>query len=72
MKYTYDGSQEICPLPLVKLRVILKKMLKGDTCSIRIADKGSKQDIPKLLVNQGYSFTQVNVEQNIIELNIQL
>lgn len=57
MNHTYDASLEKCPLPLVKLRVLLKKMQPGDTCWLKIADSGSKQDIPKLLAKQGYSFS---------------
>ena len=70
MLYEYNACEESCPLPLVKLRLILKKMSKSDSCLIRIADKGSKQDIPKLLNQQGYSFTQTKISLTIIELHI--
>ena len=72
MKYTYDGSQDKCPLPLVKTRVILKKMSLGDTCLIRISDAGSKSDIPKLLKKQGYKFTTTHISQSVDELLIEL
>ena len=45
MNYEYDANKDKCPLPLVKLRVILKKMVAGDTCLLTIKDSGSKQDI---------------------------
>jgi TusA-related sulfurtransferase len=62
MQYQYDASNDVCPLPLVKLRCLLKKMVVGDTCLIKLFDKGSKQNIPKFLHKQGYNFT---IEQNI-------
>lgn len=70
MQFEYDASQDACPLPLVKLRVILKKMTVNDTCMIRIADKGSKQDIPKLLTQLGYHFTRAQIDSQVVELII--
>ena len=72
MQYTYDGSNDKCPLPLVKTRVILKKMLQGDTCLIRISDSGSKSDIPKLLKKQGFKYTVSHIGHTIDELLIEL
>lgn len=72
MQYEYNACEECCPLPLVKLRVILKKMTNNDTCLMRISDKGSKQDIPKLLFKQGYPFTQTNITSDIVELYIKV
>lgn len=70
MIYQYDASNEKCPLPLVKLRVILKKMSSGDTCIIRIADSGSLTDIPKLLTKLAFTFSQKTITGNITELTI--
>jgi tRNA 2-thiouridine synthesizing protein A len=77
MLYEYDGTEEKCPLPLVKMRVILKKMQFGDTLTIKISDKGSMKDIPKLLTKQGYSFSQrylneSTVKAPILQLHISL
>ncbi len=70
MLYEYDATEECCPVPLVKLRLMLKKMTQNDSCIIRIADKGSKSDIPKLLTNQGYLFKQINLSNSVIEISI--
>ncbi|MBL0711269.1 MAG: sulfurtransferase TusA family protein [Colwellia sp.] len=66
----YDASKEKCPLPLVNLRLLLKKMQKNDTCIIKIKDNGSKEDIPKLLTKLGYKHSLVTIETNIIEITI--
>ena len=69
MTYIYDATLEKCPLPLVKLRVILRKMVAGDNCLLQIVDTGSKKDIPKLLNKQGYLFSLTEKGQ-VAELNI--
>jgi len=58
MIYEYDGRKDKCPLPLVKMRVMLKKMLASDECIVIIADSGSINDIPKYLDNKGYTYSQ--------------
>ena len=70
MLYEYDATAEKCPLPLVKMRVILKKMKKGDSCLLQIKDKGSITDIPKLLIKQGYQFTQDCIDDEVLQLHI--
>ena len=77
MIYKYDGTEEKCPLPLVKMRVILKKMHYGDTFTLKICDKGSIKDIPKLLTSQGYIFSQCYINKDktkapILQLHIRL
>ncbi|OUR62215.1 hypothetical protein A9Q74_07160 [Colwellia sp. 39_35_sub15_T18] len=70
MIFQYDASQEKCPLPLVNLRLLLKKMQNDDTCIIKIADAGSIDDIPKLLVKLGYQHTLSTIDENIVEVTI--
>lgn len=70
MIYEYDASKDKCPLPLVKMRVLLKKLQSNDSCIIRIADRGSKVDIPKYLKQKGYQFSQHHICQSIVELHI--
>jgi TusA-related sulfurtransferase len=70
MLYEYDATAEKCPLPLVKMRVILNKMQKGDEFLLHITDKGSKIDIPKLLKKQGYLFDERYLTDAILQLHI--
>lgn len=71
MNIHYDGTNEKCPVPLVKLRVMLKEMGKGDTCRLILNDQGSKQDIPKWLTSRNYSYSCSQINDNTIELLIQ-
>ena len=70
MVYEYDGRNDKCPLPLVKLRVLLRKVVKGDICVIKISDRGSLSDIPKYLENKGYSYTEQQLNVSSLELRI--
>ena len=72
MLYEYDATQDKCPVPLVNLRLLLRKLTPYDSCLIRICDIGSKKDIPKLLTKQGFYFEQRIVSQHIVELMIKL
>ena len=70
MIYEYDARSEKCPVPLVQLRLLLKKMSDSDSCLLKISDQGSIQDIPKLLTKQGYTYKQSCLEKNSLELFI--
>lgn len=70
MIFEYDASNEKCPLPLVNSRLLLKKMQKGDTCILTIADKGSIEDIPKLLNKLGYSYHQSLIDNGRVKITI--
>ena len=68
MIYTYDGRGERCPVPLINLRLLLKKMTVGDKCIILISDLGSAKDIPKFLNKAGFNYHRNNIGNGIIEL----
>jgi len=70
MIYEYDARSDKCPVPLVQLRLLLKKMSDSDSCLLKISDQGSIQDIPKLLTKQGYTYKQSWLEKNSLELFI--
>jgi TusA-related sulfurtransferase len=70
MIYKYDGRGEKCPVPLVNLRLLLKKMLVGDLCIITIDDRGSINDIPTLLDKQGYHYQRYIDDNGVVEISI--
>jgi TusA-related sulfurtransferase len=71
MIFDYDGTKEQCPVPLVKMRVLLKKMQDGDQCILLIKDSGSITDIPKLLTKQGYSYSQHSTNDGIVRVIVE-
>ena len=70
MIYRYDGRGKKCPVPLVNLRLLLKKMHDSDQCIINIDDIGSISDIPKLLDKQGYCYRKQTIENGLVEITI--
>lgn len=70
MIFQYDASQEKCPLPLVNLRLILKKMKKDDVCILKISDLASKDNIPKLLSKLGYYYNESLIDNDVVEITI--
>lgn len=70
MIYRYDGSESRCPVPLVQMRLLLKKMDASDSCIIILKDSGSLKDIPKYLTSKGYYFTSVTYDDGRTELHI--
>jgi len=71
MIYKYDGTGEKCPVPLVQLRLLLKKMHPGDKCIVTIDDLGSRNDIPKLLNKQGYHYSEQSIGDGIVQISVQ-
>lgn len=49
-----------CPEPLIRLKLWLREAQSGQTVTIRLADAGSRQDIPTYLHRQGH---HVEVQQ---------
>ncbi len=70
MIYKYDGIGKKCPVPLVQLRLLLKKMHYGDKCIVTINDSGSLKDIPKLLNKQGYQYSEHSVGDGIVQISV--
>jgi len=70
MIFQYDASEEKCPLPLVKLRLILKKMQLGDICILKVSDSGSKQNIPNLLSKLNFHYEQTCIDNNIVQITL--
>jgi len=70
MIYKYDGTGEKCPVPLVQLRLLLKKMRSGDNCIVTINDLGSIKDTPKLLTKQGYQYSEQIVGDGIVQISV--
>lgn len=69
-KYKYNGIGEKCPVPLINMRLLLKKMRIGDSCIITINDTGSLSDIPKLLAKQGYQYHKQINSNGTVDISI--
>ena len=70
MIYKYDGIGKKCPVPLVQLHLIMKKMCLGDQCIVTLNDSGSIKDIPKLLKKKGYQYSEQSIGEGIVQISV--
>ncbi len=72
MIHKYDGCTDKCPLPLVKTRVILKKMQPNDICLIKLTDKGSMKNIPNYLTKYypNWPVSETMLDKHTLEIKI--
>ncbi|HDX8442453.1 MULTISPECIES: sulfurtransferase TusA family protein [Aeromonas] len=59
-----------CPEPLIRLKLWLRQAYAGQSLSIRLADAGSRQDIPAYLQRQGHAFTLQEAPDNTLSLQL--
>lgn len=59
-----------CPEPLIRLKLWLRQAKTGQALAIRLADAGSRQDIPAFLQRQGHPFTLQEAPNNTLSLQL--
>lgn len=59
-----------CPEPLIRLKLWLRKAQSGQTVTIRLADAGSRQDIPAYLQRQGHHVEMQQEPDNTLSLQL--
>ncbi|WP_421271260.1 sulfurtransferase TusA family protein [Aeromonas veronii] len=59
-----------CPEPLIRLKLWLRKAQSGQTVTIRLADAGSRQDIPAYLHRQGHHAEMQQQPDNTLSLQL--
>jgi len=52
-KYTLDVCGEVCPIPVVKTKVMLDKMKKGDILEVIVDYLPSKENVKRLAEHEG-------------------
>lgn len=59
-----------CPEPLIRLKLWLREAQSGQTVTIRLADAGSRQDIPAYLHRQGHHVEVQQEADNTLSLQL--
>ena len=59
-----------CPEPLIRLKLWLREAKSGQTVTIRLADTGSRQDIPAYLQRQGHHVEMQQQPDNTLSLQL--
>ena len=57
-----DLSKDVCPLPLIKVKLWLKQAAIGSEVTVTLLDPGSRRDIPVFLSALGQ--TVIELENN--------
>ena len=58
MRYKIDITREHCPMTLVKVKLELEKIGKGDELEVLLAGQEPLQNVPRAAVEQGYSLLE--------------
>ncbi|WP_421247607.1 sulfurtransferase TusA family protein [Aeromonas jandaei] len=59
-----------CPEPLIRLKLWLREAKTGQTVTIRLADAGSRQDIPAYLQRLGHGVILTLEPDNTLSLQL--
>ncbi|MEM0553327.1 MULTISPECIES: sulfurtransferase TusA family protein [Aeromonas] len=59
-----------CPEPLIRLKLWLREAKTGQTVTIRLADAGSRQDIPAYLQRLGHRVILTQEPDNTLSLQL--
>ncbi|MFQ2072105.1 sulfurtransferase TusA family protein [Aeromonas veronii] len=59
-----------CPEPLIRLKLWLREAQSGQTVTIRLADAGSRQDIPAYLQRLGHRVILTPGPDNTLSLQL--
>lgn len=66
----YDGRKDICPVPLITTKLMLRKLQIGQSLQLFLQDPGSTRDIPNWLTRQNIEFITIDNGEKGIELTI--
>lgn len=66
-----DAREDRCPMPLLKAKMALSKMSKGESLCVRTCDAGSLKDIPQYVALVGFSLLSSSEDSNVYTFVIQ-
>ncbi|QYK03596.1 sulfurtransferase TusA family protein [Shewanella zhangzhouensis] len=59
-----------CPVPLVQVKLALKKLPAGETLEVALLDNGSRRDVPAFLEKRGYGVECTQDDNTCLKLLI--
>jgi TusA-related sulfurtransferase len=62
-QYSLDITREVCPLTMVKTKLLLEKMAPGAVASIRLQGAEPLENVPRTLRDQGHQVLELAAEQ---------
>ncbi|GGI88422.1 sulfurtransferase TusA family protein [Shewanella gelidii] len=70
MKNYIDLTGFRCPVPLVRVKLALKALSRGEQLHVLLSDRGSRQDVPLFLKKQGYDVKEVCNDAQVLAILI--
>jgi TusA-related sulfurtransferase len=61
-QYSLDISAEVCPLTVVKTKLLLESMAEGEIACIRLSGGEPLENLPRTLRDQGHSVLELRPE----------
>jgi tRNA 2-thiouridine synthesizing protein A len=61
-QYSLDISAEVCPLTVVKTKLLLENMAEGEIACIRLSGGEPLENLPRTLRDQGHSVLELRPE----------
>lgn len=62
-QYSLDISAEVCPLTVVKTKLLLEQMAVGELASIRLSAGEPLDNLPRTLRDQGHRIIDLSPEE---------
>ncbi|NTS75973.1 sulfurtransferase TusA family protein [Catenovulum sp. SM1970] len=70
MQHFLDATSLKCPMPLLKLKLLLKKCELCDTIELLVADNASVKDIPAWAEKKGYLVQCNKINNHVVSIMI--
>ena len=58
--YQLDITGEVCPMTFVRTKLLLEKMLPGQTLNIRLKDGEPRHNVPRAVRDHGHEVMALN------------
>ena len=62
-EYSLDITSDICPLTMVKAKLLIERMQTGETASIRLNAGEPLDNVPRTLRDQGHEVIEIRQEK---------
>ena len=62
-QYSLDISAEVCPLTVVKTKLLLESMAEGEIACIRLSGGEPLDNLPRTLRDQGHGVLELRPEE---------
>ena len=64
-QYSLDISAEVCPLTVVKTKLLLENMAEGEIACIRLSGGEPLDNLPRTLRDQGHTVLELRPEETV-------